>query len=320
MPRPVRLDHPGAWHHVMNRGARHGDIFTDDAHCTMFLDTLRDTHLRWNVEVHAYSLMPNHFHLLLRSAEGTLAKAMHRLGFIYTQTINKTLGCDGPLFRGRYRSKLITDDSYLRNVIGYIHLNPVQARLVRHPEQRAWTSHRAHLGLDPRPLWLEPGGVRRIFGNPRQLRDYVRAVHQGSIEWPTNFRNEMNLFAPRHHCEHFAHENQRFRLAAPSNNPRRLEEQLESLAAAVGATVNDLRSAKLGRRENAARNFAVFALKRDSGLTASQIGAVLDMSVQQVHNVVFRRATSRVAAMLDAWNTCAIENKAVRPKVKSESA
>ena len=89
----------------------------------------------WGIRVHAYSLMPNHYHLLLETPRGNLSRALRHLDGIYTQRYNRAHGSDGTLFRGRYKAILIDKDSYLLQVVRYIHLNPVQSKIVREPAE-----------------------------------------------------------------------------------------------------------------------------------------------------------------------------------------
>jgi len=104
--RRKRVDYPGAWHHVMNRGARRAPIFAEESDCGELLRAVGETVARFGVEVHAYALMPNHYHLLVRSMVGNLSRAMRHLNGVYTQRINSAHGWDGPVFRGRFHSKV----------------------------------------------------------------------------------------------------------------------------------------------------------------------------------------------------------------------
>jgi REP element-mobilizing transposase RayT len=113
MARPLRIEYPGAWYHVMNRGRRKEDIFQDDRDREMYLEVLEQIFRLFKIEIHAYSLMANHYHLLLCTPEGNLARAIRHLNGVYTQKYNKRHKIDGSLFRGRYKSIVVDKEEYL---------------------------------------------------------------------------------------------------------------------------------------------------------------------------------------------------------------
>src|SRR5262245_62027418 len=129
MPRSPRADFPGAWHHVMNRTAGGGDVFTTTRDTEFFLDGLGEASRRYATEVHAYCLMSNHFHLLVRSQDGRLSDFMRLVVGRFTRLWNIDRKTDGAVFRGRFASKLVDGDSHLMECLRYIHLNPVNAGL-----------------------------------------------------------------------------------------------------------------------------------------------------------------------------------------------
>ena len=318
MARPKRLDYPGAWHHVMNRGGRHAPadvsptparpIFQLEADCYRFLEALGDTALRFDLEVHAYSLMPNHFHLLVRSPHATLSRAMRHLGATYTQAINATYGWDGALFRGRFRSRLVTDDTYLRQLFAYLHLNPVAAHLVKRPdEQPSWTSHRAHLGLEAPPPWLRRDEVTRLFGSPRQLDEFIRAVHldgqdgQRETPWPDDFRASVDLFAPRRRSTSTP-DLAPLDAQLPSAPQPDLEALLERVAQATATPLPDLKSTHRGRGANRPRRFAATVLGRLPTVQARDISRLLDMPVQQVRMLRWRGTSPADAPVFATWD------------------
>jgi putative transposase len=124
MARPLRIEYPGAYYHVMNRGLSHRDIFLEDKGRESFLDLLSDITRLWKVEIYAYCLMNNHYHLLLSTAAVGLSRAMRHLDGIYTQKFNRVHHRDVPLFRGRYKAILIDAEAYFLSVVRYIHRNP----------------------------------------------------------------------------------------------------------------------------------------------------------------------------------------------------
>src|SRR5690348_2645525 len=169
MPRPLRINYPDAWYHVMNRGAGRQRIFTSNTHRIMFLNLLKDCHQMFNVKICAYCLMDNHYHLLLSTPEANLPRVMRHLNGIYTQLFNRSQKKDGSLFRGRYRAKLIDEDCYQLIVSRYIHLNPVDANLVSHPGDYQWSSYRAYLELESTPTWLSKNIILEQLASIKSL-------------------------------------------------------------------------------------------------------------------------------------------------------
>lgn len=135
----------------------------------------------WGIRVHAYSLMPNHYHLVLETPRGNLSRAMRHLDGIYTQRYNRAHRSDGTLFRGRYKAILIDKNSYLLQVVRYIHLNPVQARIVKEPAAHPWTSHRYYAGKGGGPAGLVVEEVLGQFHKRRRqaIYQYIKFVNEG---------------------------------------------------------------------------------------------------------------------------------------------
>jgi len=114
----------------MNRGAGRGAIFKNDDQRHYFLDLLTVVSERFQAECHAYCLMTNHYHLMLRTPKGNLQRIMRHINGVYTQYYNRTAGSDGPLFRGRYKAVLVDAQSYWAQLSRYIHRNPLDAGMV----------------------------------------------------------------------------------------------------------------------------------------------------------------------------------------------
>ena len=141
MPRLLRIEYPGAWHHIINRGSGKRTIFHGQEYYQLFLDLLHKVVDRYQIQVHAYCLMSNHYHLIVHSPQGNLSEAMQYLNSMYVRRYNKWQNTDGPLFRGRFSSFIVDVDRYLLVLSRYIHLNPVDANLVDYPGQYKWSSY-----------------------------------------------------------------------------------------------------------------------------------------------------------------------------------
>ena len=167
MARKLRVEYPGAMYHVMNRGDRREAIFRDDEDRERFVQTLGEACLKTGWKVHAYCLMPNHFHLVIETPRANLVAGMKWFLGVYTSRFNRRHKLFGHLFSGRYKS-LIVDGSgngYLKTVCDYVHLNPVRAKLLNDEQPLSayrWSSY-AHYLESPsrRPGWMSVG---RLFG------------------------------------------------------------------------------------------------------------------------------------------------------------
>jgi REP element-mobilizing transposase RayT len=163
----------------MNRGAGRRPVFRSAGHQATFLRLLGEISKIYRLEIHAYCLMANHYHLLVRTPVAGLGRAMRHLDGVYTQRFNRSEETDGPLFRGRYKSVLVGEDTYLRCVSRYIHLNPLEAKLVARPDEYGPSSYRAYLGLDRAPAWLHTRETLCWFGPGNARRNYRRFVESG---------------------------------------------------------------------------------------------------------------------------------------------
>ena len=154
MSRPLRMEYPHAWYHVLNRGRRREGIFRDARDYEWFLQTVREACETWHLRLSAYCLMPNHYHLLVQTPNSNLSRCLRHIDGVYTQRFNRRHGHDGPLFRGRYKALLIEADSYLLPLVRYIHRNPIEAGLAESLEDYPWTSHQGYLSSSLKWKWL----------------------------------------------------------------------------------------------------------------------------------------------------------------------
>ena len=285
MARKPRIDYPGAWHHVMHRGARRAPIFNSDDHCGTFLGHVAAAVDMFEIEVHAYAVMPNHYHLLVRSRHGNLSRAMRHLNACYTQHVNAMRGWDGPVFRGRFHSELVRNEASLPFVLAYIHLNPLRAGLVTRLDSDCWTSHRAYLGRDPAPEWLTRAHFLGLLGTSKGVHDYVADVHRKRVAWPDRMSLDTGWL---NEDENGSKEAKHTTVAPISTRFAEPRVVIATVCEVAGVRRAELSHAACGPRANPPRRLAVFALRRWTPLTHGEIGAALDMSPTQVANVLRR--------------------------------
>ncbi len=150
MPRRARLILPNITVHVIQRGNNRQACFYHETDYQNYLDWLHESALDSNCLIHAYVLMTNHVHLLItpNRAEG-LGIMMKRLGQRYVQYVNRTYKRSGTLWEGRYKSCLVSEESYVLGCYRYIELNPVRADMVNHPADYRWSSYRVNAQGEP---------------------------------------------------------------------------------------------------------------------------------------------------------------------------
>ena len=130
MPRKARIDASGAIHHIIARGIDRNTIFQDDYDRKNFIDRLATILNETKTVCYAWALIPNHFHLLLRTGLAPVATVMRRLLTGYAMSYNRRHQRHGHLFQNRYKSILCQEDTYLLELVRYIHLNPLRAGIV----------------------------------------------------------------------------------------------------------------------------------------------------------------------------------------------
>jgi len=183
MARKLRIHAPGGLYHVMLRGNDGDDIFfaPEDRYRLYLL--IQEGIERYGFRVHAFCLMRNHFHLAIQIGDKPLSRIVQNMAFRYARWINRRYQRIGHLFQGRYQALLVDDESYLLELVRYIHLNPVRAGLVSLPEDYEWSSHNAYLGSE-RFEWLTRDAVLSRFGDVigRAEERYAEFVMDGIRE------------------------------------------------------------------------------------------------------------------------------------------
>jgi putative transposase len=180
MSRAWRIEYPGALYHVLSRGNERRDIFVDDDDRRMFLGTLGEMAERFELDIAAYVLMGNHYHLLLRTRRGNLSKSMQWFGVTYTNRFNSLNSHSGHLFQGRFKSMIVQNDAYLLRLSYYIHRNPVRAGMVERLSAYRWSSYANYAYKKKRPDWLNTELLLSQFIN---VIDPHRAYRQAAQKY-----------------------------------------------------------------------------------------------------------------------------------------
>ena len=218
MARQLRILLAGGWYHVSSRGNRREALFLDDADRRRFLGLVAELPERFGLEIHAFVLMSNHYHLLVRTPEPNLSHAIRWLNVSYSSRFNWAHRQCGHVFQGRFKAIVIEDQRGVVAVARYVHLNPVRvgalglgkaeqrrakrvgcvdpgaeliARRLAELRTHPWSSWRVYSGAEAAPSWLETGTIAAGCGGRSRaerreaLRDYTETpVRQGRLESP----------------------------------------------------------------------------------------------------------------------------------------
>jgi putative transposase len=156
VPKPLHIEYENAYYHVMNRGPGRQKIFHDERYFEAFITTLAEAHQRFGIQILCYCLMGNHYHLLVKTPEVNLGRAMRHINGLYTQRYNRLKNTNGSLFRGRCKAICLEEDSYQLQFSRYIHRSPVEAKLVKRLDDYSWSRYSCYVKNQKVPQWFYP--------------------------------------------------------------------------------------------------------------------------------------------------------------------
>lgn len=177
MPRAPRVFIEGGIYHVYNRVTRGERVFAEDGEAQRFVDLMLEIKQRDGLVVLAWCVMSNHYHLAVRCTSVPLWRSLASVQLKIARAYNAHYRVHGPFWQGRYKAKLVDDPDYLRQLILYIHLNPVVAGIARKPEEFVWSGHREVVRKIREPL-VDPDQLLLVFGETRRAarRSYLESI------------------------------------------------------------------------------------------------------------------------------------------------
>jgi REP element-mobilizing transposase RayT len=282
MTRPLRVEYPDAYYHVINRGNSKEKIYLNDRDKEKFLEYLEKAAERFSVIFHGYCLMSNHYHLLVQTPDSNLSRAMQWINVSYATYFNRKRDRHGHLFQGRFKAILIDADEYLKHLSRYIHLNPVRAKMVSSPSEYQWSSYSAFIGKQKPPQFLETDWLLSTFGkNKKQARqsyrDFVEKVDPKSLENPSDQVCEGFLLGDSNFLKWVKEtflsdrEDQKEISQLKKLKPRiAVEDVVLSVADQFECSTEQI-TAK-GRKNNKAREVAIYLARDMCGLSCKQLG------------------------------------------------
>ena len=184
MPRRLRVHLAGAFYHVTLRGNHQQVIFASEGDRRL-LDVIVVRALeKFDTRLHAYCWMTNHLHFLLQAGPSPLGNPMRNIASEFARAMQAKMATTGHLFERRYHASLVSADSYLLELIRYIHLNPVRAGICKDPSEFPWSSHHRYLGTREEP-WVETRFVLRLLGSTQAKARvaYREFLSCGNSDW-----------------------------------------------------------------------------------------------------------------------------------------
>jgi putative transposase len=291
MARRPRIHLPGGLYHVILRGNGGQPVFlTDEDRCRFYL-LLQEGTCRFGYRVHAFCLMTNHMHLALQAGEIPLSRGLHNLSFRFTRWMNWRKNSTGHLFQGRFKAVLVDSDPYLLELVRYIHLNPVRAKLVKAPDEYPWSSHGAYLGKEHLPWITTDWMLSQLGKTAKKARIAYRAfVHDGLEEKhrPEFYGggDDLRVLGNDAFIEKC--------LAGSCSRPLRLT--VRDIAAAVclayNIDVNELRAKSQRRIISEARAMVGWLAFDSSNVTLTEVGQYVNRDVGSISSAV-RRLSER---------------------------
>lgn len=330
MARPLRVNIEGGWYHAYARGLNRMGIYSDDRERAHFLELLGAMHERYGVELHAYVLMSKHYHLVVRTPEGNLSRAMQWLNQSHAAWFNARQGRKGTVFQRPFGSVAVENGAWAYELSLYVHLNPLRikalglgrserkasglgaghapsreqtARRLKHLREYRWSSYRAYAGYGRCPGWLETREVlsrapRRAGGAVQAYREEVQWLVRGNEREGVRERLLDSLaigsaeFAGRVRAVGLA-----AGLGRETKGKRELRRRvsLEEVKAAVSEARGERWEELCHRRGDPSAAMAQWLARRYTGATLGEIGTSMGGRDYAAVGMAIRRFTERLA-------------------------
>jgi putative transposase len=194
MTRPPRIHVDNAFYHATLRGNHRQPVFFEDSDRNLLDAIVGRSIERYDARIHAYCWMSNHLHLLVQVGAEPLGSVMRQIASGYARAVQKKIDTTGHLFERRYHARFVTSDGYLLELLRYIHMNPVRARMVAEAGDYRWSSHHAYVG-GRRESWLTVDFALALFAaeRPAAQSAYRRFMAEGDPDWVPEDAEEYDL-------------------------------------------------------------------------------------------------------------------------------
>ena len=299
MARPWRIQYAGAIYHIMSRGVGNGKIFISSEDYIHFVSYLEKAVEKFNIEMFAYVLMTNHYHLLLRTTEPNISKVMQWIQTAYSIYYNRKRDRSGHLFQGRFKCVIVEDESYWMKLSLYIHLNPVRAGIVDNVSNYKWSSYHDYINLTKENNWLDSDAVLKEYGinkkeSKKEYRKLIRCVSGKEKEFLEDLKYGIILGSD----EFLAWTQKKFidpKCKRDPDVPQKRQISDDGILNKVIEEIVDnykIEKERLFERKRRipveARDVGMYILKNNTGLKNKEIGAVFGVSESAVNKAAIR--------------------------------
>jgi REP element-mobilizing transposase RayT len=286
MARPIRIEYSDAYYHVTSRGDGRKAIYRGKDDYELFYDILSSSVNKYQIIIYAFTLMTNHYHLILRTPLGNLSSCMRHINGLYTQKYNWKHKRVGHVLQGRYKAVLIENESYLLELIRYIHLNPYRAKMTESINLYPYSSHQAVIKTTGRKKWEEwynSDWILSHFGKREKqaIEEYQRFIEEGKekLENPLNGAHFGYILGSKELVrwvqENFLDkkEDREYKGIKESKVKVNVEEIIERVSEVMQIERKDILSGKKGKNKgNIARNIALYLIQKNCCLTQKELG------------------------------------------------
>lgn len=297
MARPLRIEYPNAWYHVMNRGRRGETVFSQGEDYEIFISLLQETSEMFDLRVSAYCLMSNHYHLLVQTPLANLSRAMRHVNGVYTQRYNRQRNIDGQLFRGRYKSVLVEEDSHLLELLRYIHRNPVRAGMCKSVKDYTWSSHLGYVYDTKKWEWLHKEFMFGMFSEDlstakKEYRKFVLCKDSPNILDFFSKKNLASFFGSLDFIEWIKDKYYQDKEHREVPQSKQLAPTISKIKRIV-SQIYDVEEHHLSYSKrgevNEPRNIAIYIARKFSGLPLDEIGSAFGLGkYSSVSSVICR--------------------------------
>jgi REP element-mobilizing transposase RayT len=305
MARPLRIEYPGAYYHVISRGISRESIFRNNRDREKFLEYLETASERFSIIIHTYCLMRNHYHLLMETPQSNLSQSLQWLNVSYATYFNKKRKRSGHLFQGRFKAILIDADAYLKQLSRYIHLNPVKAKIVTSAGQYRWSSYPAFAGNQTPPAFLETDWLLSNFGKSKKearknYMDFVEGIDISTLENPSKNLTAGLILGETDFINWVKDSflsNRKDEKEMPQLKKLKSRISAETVVEKIGKAFNcnaDLILQK-GRKHNKAREIAIYFARDLTGLSCKDLGSYFGGVSGALITIMHHRIAKEVA-------------------------